>query len=43
MFVDDRANKKAAGRGRDTLVLKVLSDALMALRERERSRPGRGK
>lgn len=32
------ASKKAAGREKDKLVIKVLSDALKAIRERERSR-----
>ena len=34
------ASKKAAGREKDRLVLKVLSDALIAIRARKRSRPG---
>ena len=33
------ASKKAAGREKDRLVLKVLSDALKAIRERGRSKP----
>ncbi|HEY5134149.1 MAG TPA: hypothetical protein VII85_10735 [Candidatus Krumholzibacteriaceae bacterium] len=35
------ASKKAAGREKDRLVLKVLSDALKAIQERERSKPAR--
>lgn len=35
------ASKKAAGRGKDRLVLKVLSDALKAIQERGRSKPAR--
>jgi len=34
------ASKKAAGREKDRLVLRVLSDALKAIQERERSKPG---
>jgi predicted nucleotidyltransferase len=33
------ASKTAAGREKDTIVLKVLTDALKAIRERERSAP----
>jgi predicted nucleotidyltransferase len=33
------ASKKAAGRKKDKIVLKVLSDSLKTIRERERSRP----
>ena len=33
------ASKEAAGRNKDRLVLKVLSDALKAIQERERSKP----
>jgi len=35
------ASKEAAGRNKDRLVLKVLSDALKAIQERERSKPAR--
>ena len=35
------ASKEAAGRDKDRLVLKVLSDALKTIREREGSRPAR--
>lgn len=33
------ASKKAAGREKDTIVLRVLTDAMRAIQERDRSRP----
>jgi hypothetical protein len=33
------ASKRAAGREKDTIVLRVLTDAMRAIQERDRSRP----